>query len=202
MSGLARRMSQASIADSVHGADSEADSVVAGNSEMGEPPAPELQGSRRASGTRGRGGGRGQGKAAASSARSVGSVGTAAGRGKAGSKAGEKSRKNKKRKADAMFDFARSFLKADESTFTVPAYGTVMSCSICTESSNEAEGWGRTVRVRKEGGQYGVQPFGDSCKKHFLFHRKRMGWMPWDRFQCMYHESDTFKEAVDERGGS
>lgn len=95
----------------------------------------------------------------------------------------------------------RSLIKVAEAKVdTKVPWGHVLTCGICSETSETASEWGRTVRMKRaspEGGM-GDQPVGPACAQHYIFHAKNLAWVDWDRFCTLYHESETFAASVDE----
>lgn len=136
------------------------------------------------------GGGRGRGRSAGSRGTSPMGRGKSCGRGK------------KKARAAADGDN----MEARRSSSRAPAdpvnakvgWGDIMTCEVCQRKSQVDEAWGSIVKMRRSpAGGTGEQPVGPACHIHFQFHKEYIGWMPWQNFRDLYHESDEFKNNVD-----
>lgn len=128
------------------------------------------------------------------------------GRGRGGSvsrsvRGQQPSKKRQPSPTSPALDVKRSLIKVAEAKVdTKVPWGHVLTCGICSETSETASEWGRTVRMKRaspEGGM-GDQPVGPACAQHYIFHAKNLAWVDWDRFCTLYHESETFAASVDE----
>ena len=93
------------------------------------------------------------------------------------------------------------------SIFVVPwfalqskTYGESMSRSVL-ESTTQHENWGHMVRVFKSNGSgFLTHAAGDACRKHFVFHAKKLAWMLWTTLVDTYHSNEDFATMDAEDG--